>query len=277
MREVRPRLPIHYLLIGIVAIYAIALVGIPTAAIIGGALNKGIAALVMAVTAPDVIHAFEVTVLLAVGAGAFNLVAGLLLAWVLVRHEFRGKQLLIALVDAPFVISPVIIGAVLIIVFGRGGWLSIPNVPIAFALPGMMIAVIIVTMPFVAREVMPVLAALGPEQEEGAFTLGAGRWYTFRRIVLPELRIALLYGLALTFSRALGEFGAVIVVGGAIQGLTETATVYIFRALDDRNTVGAYGAAIILAGLSVILLNVIERLNRRRLSRHTATSGAASE
>ena len=263
MRSIRAKLPLHWLLIGIVGIYALVLVGAPVFTMIQAAFGKGIDVLATALLAPDVIHAFGITLLLAAGAGAINLVCGLLLAWVLVRHAFPGKRLLVALVDAPFVISPVIIGSVLIVLFGRGGWLNIPNVQIAFAVPGMLLATIIVSMPFVTREVIPVLVTLRPEQEEAAYTFGAGRWYTFRRVILPELRWSLIYGLLLTISRALGEFGAVIVIGGAIQGLTETATVYVFRALDDRNAIGAYGAAILLALLSVGLLTLMETLNRR--------------
>jgi sulfate transport system permease protein len=263
MRTIKARLPLHWLLIGIVAIYAVILVGIPVLAMVQAAFGKGIEALANALLAPDVVHAFGITLLLAAGAGVINLIFGLLLAWVLVRHEFPGKRLLAALVDAPFVISPVIIGSVLIVLFGRNGWLNIPNVQIAFAVPGMLLATIIVSMPFVTREVIPVLVALRPEQEEAAYTFGAGRWYTFRRVILPELRWALIYGLLLTISRALGEFGAVIVIGGAIQGLTESATVYVFRALDDRNAIGAYGASILLALLSVGLLTLMETLNRR--------------
>ena len=252
------------ILIGIVALYAILLVGVPVAAMLQAAFGKGITVFLSALITPDAIHAFAITLLLVSGACAFNLIAGLVLAWVLVRQQFAGKRVLSALVDAPFVIAPIIIGAVLIIVFGRGGWLTIPGVHIAFALPGMLLAMIIVSMPFVTREVMPVLAELGPEQEEGAYTLGAGRFYTFRRIVLPELRWALLYGLAQTFSRALGEFGAIIVIGGAIQGVTETTTIYLFRALDDRNAIGAYSASILLALLSAVLLSIMEVFNRRR-------------
>lgn len=265
MREIRPRTPFQWALLGIVVVYALALIGVPMLAMIQAAFGKGLQALLNSLSVPDVLHAFVITILLAIGAGIVNLLLGLILAWVLVRQQFPGKRLLTALVDAPFVIPPVIVGAVLIILFGREGWLTIPNVQIAFALPGMLLATILVSMPFVTREVMPVLAGIRPEQEEAAYTLGAKRWRTFRKVVLPELRWALLYGLSLTFSRALGEFGAVIVIGGAIQGLTETTTIYVFRALDDRNTIGAYGASIVLAALSVIVLTTMERLNRRRL------------
>jgi len=276
MRLIKARLPVHWLLIGIVAIYAIVLIGVPVVAMVQAAFGKGVEVLATALLAPDVVHAFGLTLLLASGAGTINLLAGLLLAWVLVRHNFPGKRLLTALVDVPFVISPVIIGSVLIVMFGRGGWLNVPDVQIAFAVPGMMLATIIVSMPFVTREVIPVLTALRPEQEEAAYTFGANRWYTFRRVILPELRWALIYGLLLTISRALGEFGAVIVIGGAIQGLTETATVYVFRALDDRNAIGAYGASILLALLSVSLLTLMETLNKHQKNNVTPVLSATS-
>ncbi len=268
MREARPlRLrSASGLLVGIAILYALILIVAPLIAIVQGAFAKGLITLFNVLLTPDALHAFALTLLLAAGAVLFNGVAGLLLAWVLVRHTFPGKWLVNMLVDAPFVISPVIIGYALIILFGRQGWITLPNIQIVFAVPGMLIVTIIVSMPFVTREVIPALAALGPEQEEGAYTLGAGRWYTFRRIVLPEIRWALLYGLAQTFSRALGEFGAVIVVGGAIEGLSESATVYIYHTLNDRNTVGAYGASIVLAVIAVGLLTTMERLNRRRVS-----------
>lgn len=274
MREIRPRTPLHWALLGIVAVYALVLVGVPVVTMLQAAFSKGFMTLLTSLSVPDVIHAFAITILLAVGACAVNLVLGLILAWVLVRQQFPGKRLLSALVDAPFVIPSVIVGAVLIILFGREGWITIPNFQIAFALPGMLLATILVSMPFVTREVIPVLAALQPEQEEAAYTLGANRWRTFRTVVLPELRWALLYGVSLTFSRALGEFGAVIVIGGAIQGLTETTTVYVFRALDDRNNIGAYGASIVLAALSVIVLTTMERLNRRPIPQNSIKADA---
>ncbi|HVO69019.1 MAG TPA: sulfate ABC transporter permease subunit [Aggregatilineaceae bacterium] len=263
MRERRARFPGQYLLIGVVVLYVGLLIAAPLVALVQHALSKGPAPLVTALSGPDVVHAFAVTLLLTLGAALINLVGGVLLAWVLVRHTFPGRQLWIALIDMPFVISPVIIGYVLLVLFGSGGWLQIPDVPVAFALPGMLIATVIVSMPFVVREVMPILAALGLEQEEGAYTLGASRWLTFRRIIFPEIRLAVLYGVALTVARALGEFGAVLVIGGAIQGYTESATIYIYRALNIRGSVGAYGAAILLGGLSVLLLIGMDRFRRR--------------
>jgi sulfate/thiosulfate transport system permease protein len=261
MREQRARFPIHFILIGIVLLYAVGLIVAPLTVLFQDAFSKGITPLVNALTQQDVIHAFGLTILLSAGATAINLIGGVTLAWVLVRQSFFGKRLCMALINMPFAISPVIVGYILLVIFGRGGWLNVPNV--AYAIPGMLLATVIVAMPFVVREVMPILAALGPEQEEGAYTLGASRWLTFRRIIFPRIRLAVLYGAALTVARSLGEFGAVIVIGGAIQGLTETGTVYVYRALDIRGNVGAYGAAILLGLLSVILLIGMDRFRQR--------------
>lgn len=268
MREISPRSPIQLLLLFVVVSYAVVLIGAPLGAIAQGAFSKGIPTLINAVTNADVIYAFRVTFLLALGAALVNTLGGMALAWVLVRHRFRGRGLVDALVSAPFVVSPVIVGYVLIVLFGRNGWIAIPGVQIAFALPGMLLATIFVSMPFVAREAMPMLQALGPEQEEAALTLGASRWGTFWRVVFPEIRTGLLYGIVLTFARSVGEFGAVIVIGGGVARLSETATIYVFRALNDRNQIGAYGVSIILAAFSIGILVVMDLLRRRSAQRY---------
>ena len=263
MREIKVRSPLQFLMLAIVLIYAGVLLIAPMVAITQGAFGAGVGKLIEALTQPDVLHAFEVTFLLALGAVLVNTIAGIILAWVLVRHNFRGKNILNALVDAPFVFSPVIAGFALILLFGRNGWLAPTAFPIAFAWPGMLLATIFVSLPFVTREVQPVLAELMKEQEEAAFTLGAGRFNTFRRIILPQIWSGLLYGIVLTCARSIGEFGAVAVVGGSVQGLTETATIYVFRATDDRNTIGAYGASIVLGMLSIIILSIMSLLRAR--------------
>src|SRR5690606_24735675 len=214
-------------------------------------------------TDPNVIHAFEVTFVLALAATAINAVLGLVTAWVLVRQKFRGRALADALVDIPFVFSPVIAGYAMIVLFGRDGWLAPPIFPIVFALPGILLAKTFVSLPFVTREVQPVLDSLTPEPEEAAYTIGASRWTTFRRVILPEIWTALLYGIVLTFARAVGEFGAVSVVGGNIEGYTETATSFVFRAMNDRNNVGAYGVSVLLGVFSVLILIIMNLLRRR--------------
>lgn len=262
MREVRVNRPIQFVILFLVLGYAAILLFAPIVAIIGEALSRGWLALVTALSVPDVALALRLTFFTAAIAVVINTVAGVLLAWVLVRHRFPGRRFLDAMVDLPFVFSPVIIGYALIVLFGRVGWIKTPF-PIVFAIPGIILATVFVTLPFVAREIQPILVALAKEQEEAAFTLGAGRWLTFKRVILPQIWRALLYGVALTFARAIGDFGAVTVAGGGIQRETETATIYLFRAFNDRNPAGAYGMAIVLCLLSVSILVVMNLLRRR--------------
>ena len=181
----------------------------------------------------------------------------------LVRHEFPGKALFNGLVDLPFVMSPVIVGFVVIVLFGRQGWLGNLPFQVAFAFPGMLLVTVFVSLPFVIREVMPVLASLTPEQEEAALTLGASRLTVFRRIIFPGIRHGVVYGLVLTLARSLGEFGAAAVAGGGIQGLTETATIYVYRTMQNRNEVGAYSMAILLGLISIAVLITMNILRQR--------------
>jgi sulfate transport system permease protein len=267
MHEIKPRSWGAWLLVGIVLAYAGILFLAPMIAIVHGAFANGIEPLLATFRDPRVLHAFQVTILLSLGAVAINALLGLTTAWVLVRHRFRGRKLFDALVDIPFVFSPVIAGYAMIVLFGREGWLAPPIFPIVFALPGILLAKTFVSLPFVTREVQPVLDALSPEQEEAAYTIGASRWTTFRRVILPEIWTALLYGIVLTFARAMGEFGAVSVVGGNIEGYTETATSFVFRALNDRNNVGAYGVSVLLGLFSVLILIIMNLLRRRMMPR----------
>jgi len=234
----------------------------PIVAITWGALSAGLGVAYQQLTSPDALHALKLTLILGVSASLLNAVLGLCTAWVLVRDKFRGQFFLNGLIDLPFAISPVIAGLMLILLFGRGGWFeALPRglgTPIVFALPGMFLATVFVSLPFVVREVMPVLRHLGTEGEEAAYTLGASRWQTFWHITLPAIKWGLLYGVSLTFARALGEFGAVLVVGGGVSGMTETATLFIFRSMDDRNYAAAYSMALVLALISFALLMLIE-------------------
>jgi sulfate transport system permease protein len=188
-------------------------------------------------------------------------------AWVLVRQDFWGKGFFNALVDLRFVVSPVITGYMILLLFGRRGWfaplLDLTDVRVAFSLPGMLLVTVFVSLPFVIREVMPVLREIGTEPEQAAHTLGASGWRTFVRVTLPAIRWGLLYGISLTLARALGEFGGVLVAGGAVSGMTETATLYIYRALEERQFIGAYGVALILALVSFIVLLGMEFVRRR--------------
>ena len=184
----------------------------------------------------------------------------------------QEAALLNALIDMPFAISPVVVGYMLLLLFGRTGLLApllnVLNIRVAFAVPGMALATLFVTLPFMIRELIPMLEAFGVQQEQAAATMGASSWQIFWRVTLPALRWGLIYGITLTFARALGEFGAVLVVGGGVQGRTETATLYIYRALDERQYVGAYSAAIVLGLLSLALV-IGTDIIRRRESRNT--------
>ncbi|MCC6191833.1 MAG: sulfate ABC transporter permease [Anaerolineales bacterium] len=254
-------------LIALVWLYAAFLILAPLAALVRGALAQGVGAPIAALSQPDVRGAFLLTLQTALVSVAVHAVFGTLVAWVLVRQYFRGQRWLSALIDLPFAVSAVVVGYMLLLIFGRNGllgpWLSRLGIQIAFAWPGMLLATLFVTLPFMIRELMPLLEALGREPEQAAATLGANGWQTFWLVTFPALRWGFLYGLALTLARALGEFGAVLIIGGGIQGRTETATVFIYRALDERQYVGAYSAALLLGLVSLGLVVGIDYLRRR--------------
>jgi sulfate transport system permease protein len=252
------------LLIGVVLGYLLLLLGGPLVAICTEAFGGGVGSLWSALTEPDVLHAFGMTLGIASAAVLVCTVFGTLVAFVLVRHRFPGRAFFNGLVDMPFAVSPVVAGLMFILLFGRGGWLEAwaeaSGIKMIFNWPGMLLATIFVALPFVIREVMPVLQAIGIDQEQAAYTLGASRWTTFRRVTLPSVKWGLLYGITLTFARAMGEFGAVLIVSGGISGRTETATLFIFRALDERMQAAAMGAALVMASLSFMILIAMELL-----------------
>lgn len=262
MREIKPTSPFAKLFLFVVIGYAAFLIIAPILAIIQGAFARGFEPIIETLTNPSVQHAIQLTFLLAIGATLLNTIFGVIVAWVLERHTFRYRWVLNLLVDIPFVFSPVIAGYVLIVLFGRGGWID-PPFEIVFALPGMLLAKTFVCLPFVPREVGPVLTNLNQEPELAAYTLGASRWSTFWRVVVPGIWVGLVYGVVLTLARALGEFGAVAVVSGGLEGRTETATMYVFRALLDRNRVGGYTVALTLGIIAVLLLLVMTWLQAR--------------
>jgi sulfate/thiosulfate transport system permease protein len=252
-------------------IYAILLLFGPLLSLLSGAVRDGIAPLIREVLHPDAIHALKLTLLLSLAATAINTVLGAFTAFALTRDEFPGKRFLNSVVDLPFAVSPVIAGFMLILLFGRGGWLSSAaaalGIKVVFALPGMLLATVFVSLPFATRALVPVLQQVGLQNEQAAYTIGSGPWRTFWLITLPSIRWGLLYGISLTFARALGEFGAVLVVSGSVSGLTETATLYIYRALDERNAIGAHAIAIVLALFSFVLLIAMERFRTKRRRR----------
>ncbi len=213
-------------------------------------------------------HSFILTLAITAAAVVLNTFFGVILALTLVNQRFPGKLLFEGLVDLPFAVSPVVAGFMFIILFGPKGWMGqwfeAGGVKIVYAVPGMLIATLFVTLPFVAREIIPVLREFGLEQQEAAYILGASRWRTFWRVTLPSIRWGLAYGVTLTIARAIGEFGAVLVVSGSIINKTQTATLHIHQEFTDFNYVGAFSAAIILALLSFVILTAMQRLNRRK-------------
>lgn len=263
----RGRRWVRFLLIGVVLLYMGFLIAAPLVALGAGAFEEGIGPLIQALKAPDVLASFRLTLGIGVICVVFHLLFGTLVAWVLVRQSFRGRQLVSGLIDLPFAVSPVVVGYMLLLLFGRRGLLGpvveATGIKVAFAVPGMVLATLFVTIPLMIRELMPALEALGVEQEQASATLGASDWTTFRRVVLPALRWGFIYGTILTFARALGEFGAVLVVGGGVQGKTETATLFIYRALEERQYVGGFGAALVLGLISLILVLGVDFLRRR--------------
>jgi sulfate transport system permease protein len=208
-----------------------------------------------AVTTPDAKHAFVLTMLIAAVAVPANTVFGVLCALSIVRYRFPGKGLVNALVDLPLALSPVVVGLAFLILYGRegwfGGWLIDHGLDIVFATPGMILVTIFVSLPFVVREVVPVLREIGTEQEQAAATLGASGFQTFRRVTFPAIRWAVAYGVILTTARALGEFGAVSVISGRVVGKTETMTLRVEEAYQNFDYVGAYAAAVVLALVAI--------------------------
>jgi sulfate transport system permease protein len=254
-------------LIALVVLYMGILILAPLVRLVIGAFSEGVSPIVNALSEPAVLRAFWLTLWIALLVTAIHAVFGTIVAWVMVRQEFWGKALVNGLIDMPFAVSPVVVGYMLLLLFGRNGLLApvleTLGIRVAFAVPGMILATLFVTLPFMIRELIPVLQAFGIQQEQAAATLGASGWQTFRRVTLPAIRWGFVYGLTLTFARALGEFGAVLVIGGAIQGRTETATLYIYRALDERQYIGAYSAALVLGLFSLMLVIGSELLRRR--------------
>ena len=250
--------------LGYVAILLLA----PLGGIAYSALKPGLGEVARTFTQRDVLHAFFLTFLIMAITVAVTTVFGLAVALVLARDRFFGRRLVSAIVDLPLAVSPVIVGLMAVLLFGRGGWFegffAARGIQIIFALPSMVLVTIFISIPFVIREVVPVLQELGMEEEQAAWTLGASRIQTFFRVTLPNIRWGLLYGIALSSARAIGEVGAVLIVSGALQGQTETATLFILRAFDQRLDAEGYVVALALAAFSILLLVGIEFSKRRK-------------
>ena len=240
---------------------------LPLVSVFVEALRDGLSAYLAAVVEPDALAAIRLTLLVAAIAVPLNTVFGVLAALVLVRHRFPGRGLIDSLINLPFAVSPVVIGLALFLVYGVdgfiGGPLSDAGIEIIFSTPGLVLATVFVSLPFVVREVQPVLQEIGTDQEQAAQTLGANAWQTFWRVTLPSIRWGVTYGVVLATARALGEFGAVAVVSGRISGQTETLPLFVQNEYDNFNLAGAYAAAILLAILAISVLVSINFLRRR--------------
>jgi sulfate/thiosulfate transport system permease protein len=248
--------------------YLGAILVVPVALVVYKTFEPGLGAVWESITTPAAVHAFYLTVLVAAIAVPLNTLFGIVAALVLVRTNVRGKAVLNALIDLPFAVSPVVVGLALLLVYGRVGWfgpeLADAGIRVIFSLPGIVLATIFVSLPFVVREVAPVLREIGTEQEQAASTLGASRWQAFRRITLPAIRWGLAYGIVLSTARALGEFGAVSVVSGKISGETETMTLLVEKRFQNFDLAGAYAASTVLALLALATLLAMTLLERRR-------------
>jgi sulfate transport system permease protein len=249
-------------------LYLAGLLLIPVGMIVAHTFSNGVGPVWDAMTAPDAVAALKLTLEIALIAVPLNTVFGVTMALVMVRREFRGKALLSALIDLPFAVSPVIVGFTLILVYGLNGWFGSWFIdrgsPIIFAVPGMVLATIFVSLPFVVREVVPVLREIGTEQEQAASTLGAGPLQTFRRITLPAIRWGIVYGVVLTTARCIGEFGAVAVVSGRVIGQTQTLTLRVSQQYENFDHVGAYTAALELAAIAIVTLFLMNLLHPRK-------------
>ncbi len=256
----------RYLLRVVALGYLAAVLLVPVGAVVWRALGDGVAPVWQAVTTPDALHAFWLSLLIAGIAVPLNTLFGVACAVVLVRHRFPGKRLLDAFIDLPFAISPVVIGLALVLVYGQagwlGGWLAERGVQVIFSLPGMVLATVFVSLPYVARAVAPVLREVGTEQEEAAWTLGASSLRSFLQVTLPQVRWGVAYGVVLTTARALGEFGAVTIVSGRLAGQTETLTLYIENRFEAFDLTGAYAASLLLAALALLVLLAMTRLQK---------------
>jgi sulfate/thiosulfate transport system permease protein len=265
---------VRWTLTGIALVFLTLFLFVPLAAVFYEATKKGLSVYLAAISDPDALHAIKLTLLAAGIAVPLNAVFGLSAAWAITKFEFRGKQLLITLIDLPFSVSPVVSGLVYMLLFGAQGWfgsyLADHDLRIVFALPGIVLATIFVTVPFVARELIPLMEAQGKAEEEAAATLGAGGWRTFWHVTLPNVKWGLLYGVVLCNARAMGEFGAVSVVSGHIRGATNTMTLHVEILYNEYQFAASFAVASLLALLALGTLaakSYIEWQHRREIVR----------
>jgi sulfate transport system permease protein len=251
---------IKFAVLGVSLTFFVLFLLMPLTAVFVEAFRRGWGVYLAALVEPDALSAIQLTLLIAVLAVPLNLVFGVAAAWAITKFDFRGKQLLISLIDLPFSVSPVISGLVFVLVFGAQGWLgpwlSEHGIKIIFAVPGMVLATVFVTFPFVARELIPLMQAQGRDEEEAALVLGASGWQMFRTVTLPNIKWALLYGVILCNARAMGEFGAVSVVSGHIRGQTNTMPLHVEILYNEYQFAAAFAVASLLAMLALVTLVV---------------------
>jgi sulfate transport system permease protein len=249
---------LRWTLIAIAVVLMALLVVLPLAMVLGAAFEKGLGVWYAALVEPDARAALRLTLLTAAIVIPLNAFFGVLTAWAVTRFEFRGKRVLLALIDLPFAVSPVVAGLCLVLLFGSHGWfaewLSAHDIKILFARPAIVLATLFITFPFVVRELIPLMQQQGADEELAARSLGAGAWTMFRRVTLPNIKWGLLYGVLLCSARAMGEFGAVSVVSGHIRGLTNTLPLHIEILYNEFDSTAAFAAASLLAGLALVTL-----------------------
>jgi sulfate/thiosulfate transport system permease protein len=271
---------VRWTLIGIAGLFLTLFLFVPLAAVFHEAFKKGVDVYLAAITEADAVSAIQLTLLAAFISVPLNLVFGISAAWAIAKFDFRGKNLLLTLIDLPFSVSPVIAGLIYMLVFGLQGWfgewLRDHDLKVVFAVPGIVLATVFVTFPFIARELIPLMQAQGQEQEEAARVLGASGWQIFWRVTLPNVKWALLYGVILCNARAMGEFGAVSVVSGHIRGATNTMPLHIEILYNEYQFAAAFAVASLLAGLALVTL-VLKYLVEQRVKRVRAAAGAAHE
>ncbi|MBI0276064.1 sulfate/thiosulfate ABC transporter permease CysW [Hafnia alvei] len=271
-QQLRPKIDwLKWFLIGSGVLLSVLLLLVPMISIFALAFSEGAGVVWKNLSDPDMLHAIWLTVLVALITVPVNLVFGTLLAWLCTRFVFSGRQLLLTLIDIPFAVSPVVAGLLYLLFYGSngplGGWLDAHDIQLMFSWPGMVLVTVFVTCPFVVRELVPVMMSQGSHEDEAAVLLGASGWQMFRRVTLPNIRWALLYGVVLTNARAIGEFGAVSVVSGSIRGETYTLPLQVELLHQDYNTAGAFTAAALLTLMAIVTLflkNMLQwRLNRQ--------------
>jgi sulfate transport system permease protein len=270
---------VRRILIGTALGFLVLFLVVPLVAVFVEALKKGIMVYLAAVYEPDTMAAIRLTLLTAAIAVPLNLVFGVAAAWAIAKFEFRGKSLLITLIDLPFAVSPVISGLIFVLIFGMQGllgpWLADHDIQILFAVPGIVLATIFVTFPFVARELIPVMQSQGREEEEAAMVLGASGLQTFWRVTLPNIKWGLLYGVILCNARAMGEFGAVSVVSGHVRGLTNTMPLHVEILYNEYNFVAAFAVASLLMMLALMTLaakNFVEGKTRNKSEENASSA-----